>query len=146
MFPSRRCVVRTSIFGRCSGARANAITARIARLAMIGAAACALAGCATDEEYRRAAYTRDAARQNVAQQQQRQRATEPEVEDDGLPSQVPPPANRRREADDPREPYSPNYGSPVTPAAQPQPRRAAASTYAPPSDAFQPRVSRIAAY
>lgn len=139
MFPSRRCVVRTS----------NAISAGIARLAMIGAAACALAGCATDEEYRRAVYARDAARQNVAQQQQqqRQRPTEPEVEDDGLPSQVPPPANRRREADDPREPYSPNYGAPVTPAAAPQPPRAAAAhAYAPPSDAFQPRVSRIAAY
>ena len=33
-----------------------------------------------------------------------------EMEDDGKPAQVPPPARARAERDDPREPWSPNYG------------------------------------
>lgn len=35
-----------------------------------------------------------------------------EVEDDGLPSQAPPPARIRQMPDDPSQPYSPNYGGP----------------------------------
>lgn len=35
----------------------------------------------------------------------------PEMEDDGREGQLPPPMSRRREPDDPSEPYSPNYGS-----------------------------------
>lgn len=37
-----------------------------------------------------------------------------EIEDDGLPSQLAP-RQRRPEPDDPREPWSPNYGGPPTP-------------------------------
>ncbi len=33
-----------------------------------------------------------------------------DIEDDGLPAQTPPLAGRKSEPDDPREPYSPNYG------------------------------------
>jgi hypothetical protein len=33
------------------------------------------------------------------------------IEDDGLPSQPPPLRRNKKEADDPREPFSPNYGS-----------------------------------
>ena len=52
------------------------------------------------------------------------------MEDDGLPSQIPPLRRNKPEADDPREPFSPNYGpvaeqqSPVAkpaPAQQPAP-------------------------
>lgn len=74
------------------------------------AASSSLAGCATDEEYRREAMMRRQAA-IVAHQ-----AREAELEADGLPSQMPPPVNRRREPDDPSEPFSPNYGrSPVAP-------------------------------
>jgi hypothetical protein len=37
------------------------------------------------------------------------------IEDDGLPSQVAPPAGIRQQPDDPSEPYSPNYGGPRAP-------------------------------
>ena len=58
-----------------------------------------------------------------------------EIEDDGREGQVPPPRAIRREPDDPREPYSRNYGkvaappAPTTPAA-----RAAAPAPAPAPD------------
>jgi hypothetical protein len=46
------------------------------------------------------------------------------MEDDGMPSQIPPLRRNKPEADDPREPFSPNYG-PVaqsqSPAAKPTP-------------------------
>ena len=57
-----------------------------------------------------------------------------ELEDDGLPPQVPPPVNRKREPDDPREPYSPNYGNPA-----PAPQRAAFAAPIPP--AAKPRTA-----
>jgi hypothetical protein len=55
-----------------------------------------------------------------------------QTEDDGLPSQ-PPPLRRSAGADDPREPWSPNYGtSPATKIAElPAPAPAVASTPAP---------------
>ena len=87
----------------------------VVRCGVLGAAL-ALAGCASDAEQRREAYA----------QAHAMRATPParqpaqELEDDGLPPQVPPPANRKREPDDPREPFSPNYGRPAAP-----PQRAA---------------------
>lgn len=34
----------------------------------------------------------------------------PEIEDDGLPAQIPPVRRNRTEPDNPREPFSPNYG------------------------------------
>lgn len=101
---------------RVDRARAASAVVRCALLA----SALTLAGCASDEEYRREAYA----------QAHAMRATPPvrdqvqEMEDDGLPPQVPPPANRKPEPDDPREPFSPNYGKPA-----PAPQRAA---FAPP--------------
>ncbi len=96
---SRRCVeVKSCAVG-------------VARLALV-AAALAVGGCATDEEFRR---EREAyVRQQLAQQQALAgpKVRESELEDDGLPSQVAPPANRRRDPDDPSEPFSPNYGRP----------------------------------
>jgi hypothetical protein len=72
-------------------------------------AALALAGCASDEAHRREAYAQANAMRAMPPAQQ-----PADVEDDGLPSQVPPPSNRKPEPDDPREPYSPNYGRPQT--------------------------------
>lgn len=81
------------------------------RLAVPIAVALSVAGCASDRDHRRDAYAHQA---HAAQQAMTQRPpAESELEDDGLPSQAPPPANRRPEPDDPREPYSPNYGRTV---------------------------------
>ncbi len=55
------------------------------------------------------------------------------IEDDGLPSQMPPPHRRIGEPDDPREPYSPNYGGAA-------PNRQAASAAAPARDGMMPSV------
>lgn len=38
------------------------------------------------------------------------------MEADGLPAQLPPPLHRKPEVDDPREPFSPNYGPPPQPS------------------------------
>lgn len=95
----------------------SGVRRRFCALGALLTAAGAVAGCATDQDYRReAAYARDAAA--VRGPMSHARAAEPELEDDGLPSQVPPPANRRLEPDDPREPFSPNYGK--TAAAEPR--------------------------
>lgn len=88
------------------GVRAEASVAKLPALSML-ALAISLAGCASDEEYRREAMMRHQAA--ITSQQMR----EVELEEDGLPSQLPPPINRRREADDPSEPFSPNYGRTV---------------------------------
>jgi hypothetical protein len=93
------------------------------------AIALTLAGCATDEEYRREAHARAAYAHAQAQASAAPRR-EADLEDDGLPSQVPPPVGRRMEPDDPREPFSRNYGRPVAapqPEPQPLPQRAAAA-------------------
>ena len=112
-----------------------------------------LAACASDEEHRRETYGQHGNTSgdpyvqrgyvNPSQQtamaagaanqtgQPAQKSRQPDVEDDGLPSQVPPAKNRKRETDDPSEPYSPNYGNPhaprppaaQTPATQPHPPR-----------------------
>ena len=90
----RRCVERLGVRAPLAGAALLTLTI-------------SLSGCASDEERRREAYAQAAqARYEAA----RQRQQEPELEDDGLPSQVAPPARRNVEPDDPREPYSPNYG------------------------------------
>jgi hypothetical protein len=57
------------------------------------------------------------------------RPTRVEIEEDGLPVQTPPPPRRRVEADDPSEPFSPNYGGPrQQPAAAPSPQRPLAAS------------------
>jgi len=40
------------------------------------------------------------------------------MEDDGLPAQIPPLRPVKLAPDDPREPFSPNYGPPLSPAEQ----------------------------
>lgn len=43
----------------------------------------------------------------------------PEMEDDGLPAQMPPARRQRAEPDDPTEPFSPNYGTRVSAVGAP---------------------------
>ena len=50
-----------------------------------------------------------------------------EMEDDGREAQVAPPASIRKQPDDPREPYSPNYGSATPASPVTTPARAAAA-------------------
>lgn len=88
------------------------IVANLARFAAVSIALSA-AGCASDQERRDEAYGYSQQAYNVSGPVAAQRAAEPEVEDDGLPSQVAPPAKRAQEADDPTEPYSRNYGAPA---------------------------------
>lgn len=97
MSVSRRCV------------ELRAIVSPLVRVCALGAALLA-GGCASDQEHRQQAYSYGQQAYYAQAQAPRQRPAEQELEDDGLPSQVPPPMNRRREADDPSEPYSPNYG------------------------------------
>lgn len=58
-----------------------------------------------------------------------------EVEDDGLPVQSPPLMRSRRIADDPSEPFSPNYG-----AARARDDLADAAARAPSRDVYYPPV------
>jgi hypothetical protein len=51
-----------------------------------------------------------------------------EMEDDGRPGQLPPRAGGGRIPDDPREPWSPNYGGPATPVRAPVPVASAPAT------------------
>lgn len=128
----RRCLIRTSLIRGC--ALSLSLT---------------LAACASDEEHRREAYgqhpgtTGDHYQRGSANPSHQSamvagaanqtghpahKSRQPDVEDDGLPSQVPPPRNRKHEADDPSEPFSPNYGNPNArraPSAQHPPARQA---------------------
>ncbi len=85
----------------CGPARARAL--RLSVIAStIGMAALALSGCSSAQQHYAAA---DAAiAPKIAQ------ATSVEIEDDGLPSQSPPPVRVRAAPDDPTEPFSRNYG------------------------------------
>lgn len=55
-----------------------------------------------------------------------------EMEDDGREAQVPPPASIRDEPDDPREPFSPNYGGPSSPIRRSPANTADAAGVGPP--------------
>lgn len=123
---SRGCIVRT----RC--------VAGVARLAAL-AVALSLAACASDEAARREALAQAQAQRAHALAQ---RQAEAELEDDGLPSQVPPPVRRRTEPDDPREPFSPNYGAPPTPPSPASVRQRAAAI----APASGPNARRSATY
>lgn len=68
------------------------------------AGAVAAGGCAENQTRYDAAQHVRAIPPQVAEAQQQQ------LEDDGLPPQVPPPLRTKPDADDPSEPYSPNYG------------------------------------
>ncbi len=61
-----------------------------------------LGGCSTAQQQHAAA--------DVAIAPKMAQATSVEIEDDGLPSQSPPPVRVRAAPDDPSEPYSRNYG------------------------------------
>ena len=69
---------------------------------MVAAAALSAAGCAADH----GGYYADATPTHVA------RGSFVEMEEDGMPSQAPPPARIRQMPDDPSQPYSRNYGGP----------------------------------
>lgn len=86
--------------------------AALARCFAIHAAALAFAlaaaGCAETRNTYNSDYSRMAPPQQVVQ------AERVELEEDGLPAQLPPPlrAGKPEVPDDPSEPYSPNYGRP----------------------------------
>lgn len=84
----------------CRGTGLHALLCRGALIASLAAAGCAN----THEAQRQEAAMRAANAAAVA----RERAVE--VEDDGMPAQVAPRRRPASEADDPREPFSPNYG------------------------------------
>jgi hypothetical protein len=91
----------------------------IARTA-VAAVLAALGGCASQNSNTTAQYSAEAMRLAQAQT---------EIEDDGLPAQVPPPTRIRQTADDPSEPYSRNYGggnpsASAAPTDEPAPQRA----------------------
>lgn len=92
-------------------------TSGLVRVSLL-AVVLSVAGCASDEEYRRQAYAQQSAAYQAGahpsgNMRGPQRPAEPELEDDGLPAQVAPPIRRATTPDDPREPYSPNYGGPA---------------------------------
>ena len=78
---------------------ARAVVARVASAAMLAT----LAGCASNQ-------TTSSAQQVGANVRVAQVVTE--VEDDGLPAQVPPTQRVRQMPDDPSQPFSRNYGGP----------------------------------
>jgi hypothetical protein len=74
---------------------------RVGILLALGASVLA-AGCASSSNTQNRTY----AQASVAAYPGKQ----PAVEDDGMPSQLPPARRTTKEPDDPREPFSPNYG------------------------------------
>lgn len=103
----------------------NPRTCYTARACVIGAMLL-VAGCAS----RHAANERPYGVAGPRAAQVQQTSQRVEIEDDGLPAQLAP-RHRRPEPDDPREPWSPNYGtvSPVRnadapPSSNPAPRAA----------------------
>ena len=96
----------------CRCVKRQSSLAMLARCAALGLALCA-AGCASDQERREEAHGYGQYAHSMRGPVPPQRTSEPEVEDDGLPSQLPPPVKRTGEPDDPNEPYSPNYGGPA---------------------------------
>jgi len=84
----------------CRGTGLHALMFRGVLIASLAAAGCANTGQAQREAAAiRAANAAMAARERAV-----------EVEDDGMPAQVAPRRRPASEADDPREPFSPNYG------------------------------------
>ena len=75
-----------------------------------------MGGCATQPQYPQANWYAGGPRP-VATAEPRP-APPVEMEDDGRPAQIPPRAEARGLPDDPREPWSRNYGGPAIPAGQ----------------------------
>lgn len=86
------------MYGLRRGFVAAALRLLLACLGPLGIAA-AVAGCATPD-------SEAPATRSVAQ------AGRVDLEEDGLPAQGPPSVRTRQQADDPAEPFSPNYGAP----------------------------------
>lgn len=90
-----------------------------ARIAVLGLAVVALAGCASKSapDYAGAPMPRPV----------NERQWKVEIEEDGKPAQAPPVRRMRPEEDDPSQPWSPNYGlkvpQPITPLPAEQPVR-----------------------
>jgi hypothetical protein len=108
-----------SVLCRVPGPQQRIGWSHIARIAILGFAV-AGAGCASRGQSGSGPYAQVGGPPpaQIAQQ----RSIPVEIEDDGLPSQVPPPSGRRAITDDPSEPFSPNYGSrPASPLAAPRP-------------------------
>ena len=109
--------------GALSGARKTSASLSAARVCVLGLALVA-GGCASSEPIAPSwvngpiqALIQEDAPQRVAQAQAQAKATSGmrvEIEADGLPAQLAP-RNRTPSADDPREPWSPNYGAAATP-------------------------------
>lgn len=97
---------------------------RVARAAPILMAAALVAGCAQTTTH--TAYT-DPSVAQAPYQVAAEPGRKPDLEDDGREAQIPPPRRSRPEVDDPREPWSRNYGS-----AQPSARADAGPAHAPP--------------
>lgn len=92
--------MKRSSFVLLAGAGMRAAACCSAAVLVLAAAGCASTNQAQREEAAiRAANAAMAARERA-----------PEVEDDGLPAQVAPRYRPAPERDDPREPFSPNYG------------------------------------
>lgn len=111
---------------RC-GSAPRVLLSVTARACVIGAAVVA-GGCASQQ----AANPPPTHVAGPIAPQQTAQAPRVEIEDDGLPSQLAP-RHRRPERDDPREPWSPNYGNMPS-------RRADAGV---PSDPMRPAASPI---
>jgi hypothetical protein len=104
-----------------------------------------LSACATSSASTSTAFSRVSSSPRYAATDRDGRAVE--IEDDGLPVQTPPLVSRQRLPDDPREPFSPNYGrdgvaSP--PVAGPLPTEATTASSADAQDASQPAPARAA--
>ena len=74
-------------------------------VALVAAASLLATGCASKTQTRTYAQMDAPSYDNLGRQ--------PQIEDDGLPAQIAPPRRTQAEPDDPREPYSRNYGQPV---------------------------------
>ncbi|MFZ4805740.1 MAG: hypothetical protein ACOYLQ_00675 [Hyphomicrobiaceae bacterium] len=84
----------------CDGRRPS-----IPLVALVAAASLLSAGCASKTQTRTYAQMTAPSYDNLGRK--------PQMEDDGLPAQIAPPRRAQVEPDDPREPYSRNYGQPA---------------------------------
>ena len=101
------------------------------RLALVASLAVTVSGCFQHGPYPGTAYV--GAPQRIAHMPVPPRNTI-EMEDDGLPVQRPPTRRATREADDPTQPWSPNYGkqpAEIGRSNEPKPERAPYPTMAP---------------
>lgn len=117
----------------------KAVPTSVLRVCAAGAIAVAVAGCAAKQ-------AAEAPPQRVSGPvaSADDRYWRVEIEEDGLPAQLSPKV-RRPTADDPSEPWSPNYGSKPGKAEPAAPQARAAGVGAPAAPAFEPIPPRPAA-